>query len=1044
MAIHSKGVGPRSHPPTIDDRNRAALIEEMMRMAPFYTPEWRFRPEDDPDPGSALALLFAHLLEGNIKRLNQVPYKSLLAFLNRFHVELAQARPALAQVTFRLTEGSPEPVYVEEGTQLSAIIPGDPEPVLFETAQPVLLTTARLTDVLSVSPSRDRIVRIADEGGMAELADGGRGTALFGPEGINLQEHAMYVQHDYLFLLDNPAYLEFTLYNTHNEHALPETAALLSDTRKVQWEYCSGGQWFAFDRVYGQGAMIRLVKLTKLSIDRQMYNGVNGHWIRCRAVTLKDEPGEASLAKVQFDRFLMKSEYAAPRDEDGIAPDRLYYNDIQVDAGEGCEPFGDYFAQFGLFYIANKEAFSKKGANVKLSFDLTFRQHRLLPDRPPQINWKPIMKRHEVDKTEIPDPVTIEQVQWEYWNGSAWVKLPVDASVQKLFSIPWEGMEEKSLSFVCPGDLEQIFVNGEENYWIRGRIVQINNAYSPNAIYYAPVMQDLRIRFGYDRPVEPPQHLFILNHLRLQERTNEVRTGGVAFRPFLKLEGRHPALWLGFDSPPVRGPINLHLALKQRRVTEEDVPFIEWEYLRQSGGGAAWSPLTAFDSTNGLTESGDIRFVGPHDFALGEHYGMQRYWIRAVNRDGRYDRDEEAANVPRALQLALNTTLAIQQQTIPGELPQRVELYDAAEERSIEYYVLAETPVLSEEVWVDETDSLSKEELDRLLAEHPASVEAVRDSEDDVLRVWVRYQAVEQFLRSGPDDRHYVIDRATGRLAFGSGLAGKMPARAGEDAVRVTYAAGGGKRGNVPAGTLTVLQDSIAFVDSVTNSFPAAGGCDAGTVEEAIVRGPKLFQHRNRAVTAEDYEWLTREAHPNVAKVKCLPNVNVKLQKEPGALSIVVLPRSGIGNGAHFQELKRTVEAKLLTKSASSLAFPGSLQVMEPALLEIGIQAVVWVRSMDDVVPVEREVLRKLDAYLDPLTGNADGAGWGIGQVVHHSMFYSLLKSVGPVLHVPQLAFDVVKVESGDRTEWNPARLSEVPHGVVVSGRHRITVEVQK
>src|SRR5690606_4225905 len=113
-------------------RDAAALIERMKRLAPYYTPEWRFRPED-PDPGTALFLLFAKLLEGNIRRLNQVPHKSLLTFLNQFGAALLPARPALAQVVFELAEGADEPVYIEPGTQLSAPPPpGNPEPVLFE------------------------------------------------------------------------------------------------------------------------------------------------------------------------------------------------------------------------------------------------------------------------------------------------------------------------------------------------------------------------------------------------------------------------------------------------------------------------------------------------------------------------------------------------------------------------------------------------------------------------------------------------------------------------------------------------------------------------------------------------------------------------------------------------------------------------------------------------------------------------------------------------------------------------------------------------
>ncbi|MBM7568282.1 baseplate J/gp47 family protein [Paenibacillus sacheonensis] len=1042
MTNLSSGRGPLSNPPAIDTRDREQLIEQMKRLAPHYTPEWRFRPED-PDPGTALSLLFAHLLSGNIERLNQVPGKSFLAFLNRFHVELAQAKPALAQITFQLTEGTPEPVYIDRGVQLAASVPGEDRPILFETASPILLTSARITDALTVSPRLDRIVHLMQDGAMERLPGEGRGTALFGPEGDNLQEHAMYLRHDYLFLLRNPALLEFTVFHSRNGQAVDESVQLLTDPGKVRWEYYSGGQWVEFNRAYGSGATIRLIKFTNQPIDPYDYNGMPGRWIRCRAVSMEEQSGSIALSKVQLDRLRMKSEYASPSKEDGIRPDRLYFNDVQLNDEEACLPFGDFFALFGLFYLSSEEVLSKRGATVTLLFDAEILQHKLIPDQPVQINWKPIMKRHEMEKTESYDPVTVATIQWEYWNGYSWALLPIDASAQKLFSVPWEGRQAKEMTFVVPENLAPISVNAEENYWIRGRIVQILNAYSPKAIYYSPVVSGLKMRFGYGQPERSPQRLFIQNNMEIKERTGEAQLGSDVFRPFIALEGRYPAVWFAFDAPPERGPIHLYLQLVERRVAEDDIPFMEWEYLKKKGSSSSWAPLPTADDTNGFTRSGDLQFVGPRDYAVGEFFGMSRYWIRAVNRDGRYDKPSEEKNVPRALNMALNTALAIQQETIRGELPQRVEEHDTFEEQVVERYVLAEKPVLSEEVWVDETGNISKDELEALERED-GLVDVVRDSEKELLRVWVRYRAVDQFLRSGPKDRHYRIDRATGSISFGNGKEGKKPPHLGDDSVRVTYAAGGGKRGNVPAGAISVLQDAIAYVDRVWNPFAAAGGCDLGTVEEATIRGPKLFNHRNRAVTAEDFEWLTREAHPNVAKVKCLPNLNAKLAREPGAVSIVVYPKSGVGSGAHFQELKRTVEASLMAKAASSIAFPSNLQIIEPALLQIGVQATVWVNSMDDVVPVEREIMRKLDGFLDPITGNADGHGWEIGRIIHHSMFYTLVKSVGPVMHIPQLALEIYKVENGERAEWNADRISEIPHGIFVPGEHRISVEVKK
>ncbi len=1041
MVNHSSGGDYRDGSPPVDQRQTAALIEQMKRLAPYYTPEWRFRPED-PDPGTALFLMFSKLLEGNIRRLNQVPYKSFLTFLNRFDVSVLPARSALAQIQFVPTERAGEPIYVPPGTQLSAVVPGEPDPIIFETARSLLVTTAKLMDLFSVSPKRDSIIRLAGGNKKIEPGESGRGVEFFGREGTNEQEHVVYFKHDYLFLLKSPAYIEINVKNTRNEFFVREAVRWLSDREAVEWEYFSEGAWTPFDRVSGSSPVLRLVKRKRKPITTTELFGEDGYWIRCRARSLHESEGTPQLGSVQIDMLTMKSDFLPVKPGDGIVPDRLYFNDIQVEPDE-FQPFGDFFAPYGLFYVAGKETLSKRGSNIKLQFRLNYRLHRLLPDKPPQINWKPIMKREEVDKTEIPDPVSIARVLWEYWNGRAWVRLPVSAEAQRMFHKPYEGTQPREIEFKCPEDLEETVVNAESNYWIRGRIVSVENAYSPNAVYYSPNIERLRMQFQYDEPEIAPQRMIVRNNLTDVDRTRDVQTGGFSFRPFEKLEGSQPALCFGFDTPPERGPISLYFSLRGRRTAAQDVPPIEWEYLKRLGGSYTWAPLAAADETAGFTISGAVQFAGAPDFASAHLFGVQRYWIRAVNRDGRLDDPERRELAPRALKLMTNTVLAVQQETLRAELPRREELYDNLEERTAVQYVLANQPVLTEEVWVNETGYMSEEEALRL-KQSGHGIETVADDSGELMSVWVMYAPVDHFLLSGPFDRHYTIDRMTGRLSFGNGQQGKKPPRLGEDDVRVHYAYGGGKHGNVPAGTITSLQSSVAFIDGVLNPEPAAGGCDAGTVEEAVVRGPKLFKHRYRAVTEEDFEWLTREAHPNVAKVKCLANLNVKLEAEPGAVSIVVLPKAGVGDGAHFQEMKRQVEKELMRQAASNVSFPGSIQVIAPAVLEIGIQATLWVSNMDEVVPVEREAISKLDVFLDPIRGNTDGKGWEIGQHVHRSMFYSLLKSVGPVQHIPQLSLNVYKLDNGDRVEWNPNRIHEVIHGIVVPGLHRIVVEVNK
>src|SRR5262249_43384011 len=81
----------------------------------------------------------------------------------------------------------------------------------------------------------------------------------------------------------------------------------------------------------------------------------------------------------------------------------------------------------------------------------------------------------------------------------------------------------------------------------------------------------------------------------------------------------------------------------------------------------------------------------------------------------------------------------------------------------------------------------------------------------------------------------YTLDRATGRVQFSpsasQGGGGAVPA-AGK-VVRAWYRRGGGRSGNVAAGTLTELKPNVPGIE-VTNPERAAGGADAETLDGLI------------------------------------------------------------------------------------------------------------------------------------------------------------------------------------------------------------------
>ena len=85
----------------LDDRRFEELVQEAKRRIPRYTPEWT--DLNDSDPGITLVQLFAWLTEMILYRLNKVPEKNFIKFLELVGMELNPPTPARAELTFKLS-----------------------------------------------------------------------------------------------------------------------------------------------------------------------------------------------------------------------------------------------------------------------------------------------------------------------------------------------------------------------------------------------------------------------------------------------------------------------------------------------------------------------------------------------------------------------------------------------------------------------------------------------------------------------------------------------------------------------------------------------------------------------------------------------------------------------------------------------------------------------------------------------------------------------------------------------------------------------------
>ena len=333
---------------------------------------------------------------------------------------------------------------------------------------------------------------------------------------------------------------------------------------------------------------------------------------------------------------------------------------------------------------------------------------------------------------------------------------------------------------------------------------------------------------------------------------------------------------------------------------------------------------------------------------------------------------------------------------------------------------------------------------------------AVPGDERSVLEVageagWEEWARVETFADSGPGDRHYLLDEAAGEIALGPAVResdgslrqyGRVPSKAAPVRLRA-YRAGGGRRGNVSRGAISVLKSSIPFVSRVENRRPASGGVDGEDLESVKIRGPILLRTRNRAVTAEDYEQLAREAAPEVARVRCAP---AGAGADAGGVRVLVVPAAGddVQGRLQFEDLVPSDDT--LARIAMYLGerrLIGARVVVEPPVYQgVTVVARLLARPHTSGPRLQAAATSALYRYFHPIRGGPDGDGWPFGRPVQAGEVYSVLQAVRGVELVHDARLYAADPITGQRGEAVP-RIDMAPHALVFSYQHQLRVETQ-
>src|SRR3979490_3551755 len=111
--------------PNLDDRRFQDLVDDAKRLVQQKCPEWT--DHNVSDPGVTLIETFAWMPDQVLYRLNRVPERNYIKFLELIGVRLFPPTAARAAITFWLAGPQPATVHIRPGTHAAPLRPHTPQ-----------------------------------------------------------------------------------------------------------------------------------------------------------------------------------------------------------------------------------------------------------------------------------------------------------------------------------------------------------------------------------------------------------------------------------------------------------------------------------------------------------------------------------------------------------------------------------------------------------------------------------------------------------------------------------------------------------------------------------------------------------------------------------------------------------------------------------------------------------------------------------------------------------------------------------------------------
>jgi predicted phage baseplate assembly protein len=275
--------------PNLDDRKFQDIVSEARSKIPLYCPRWT--DYNLSDPGITLIELFAWMVDMLLYRLNRVPEKNYIKFMDLLGIRLEPPHPAQVDVTFRLSAAQPEAITIPRGTEVATVRTETQDAMTFNTNRDLTIIVPALAYSLTTPDGHD----FSDC--MPALKNPDLQVSIFQEPPVE----------------NNALYLGFS--NNLSAHTLALTIestvqGIGVDPRHppLAWEYWDGElvHWSTLrmeqDSTGGLNTNGQVILHIPSSAEASEVNGQKALWLRCRATN--PEPGQRAYGSSPLLRSL--------------------------------------------------------------------------------------------------------------------------------------------------------------------------------------------------------------------------------------------------------------------------------------------------------------------------------------------------------------------------------------------------------------------------------------------------------------------------------------------------------------------------------------------------------------------------------------------------------------------------------------------------------------------------------------------------------------------------------------------------------------------